>query len=321
MIEARGLTRYYGGKPGVVDVTFDTGGYGLVGLLGPNGAGKSTVMKLITTVMAPTSGNITVAGVDVVARPEEARRHIGYMPEVPPLYPDMTVYSYLVFVARIRGTKRSSESSHVGEIMERTGVANMKDRLLKNLSKGYRQRVGLAQALIGYPEILVLDEPTAGLDPQQIASVRSLLTDLSESHSIILSSHILSEISMVCGKVIIIDRGRVAAVETLNTLSGDKCDVILVLKADRETARACILETAGVLSAEPRPFGDSRDGDARYSGFSVSCEDEEAREALFYALAASRVTVLEMTPSRRTLEQIFLRVTAGAEEGETESCK
>jgi ABC-2 type transport system ATP-binding protein len=318
MIEVRGLTRYYGAKPGVAGVTFDTGGYGLVGLLGPNGAGKSTIMKLITTVIAPTSGSITVAGVDAVAHPGEACRHIGYMPEVPPLYPDMTVYSYLVFVARIRGTARSSESSHIGEIMEKTGVAKMKDRLLKNLSKGYRQRVGLAQALMGYPEILVLDEPTAGLDPQQIASVRSLLTDLSKDHSIILSSHILPEISMVCGKVIIIHRGRVAAVETVNDMPRDKDGVILAVKADRETARARILETAGVLSAEPMPFGGDRDGDARYSKFKVTCEDEEAREALFYALAASRVTVLEMTPSRRTLEQVFLQVTAGAEEGEDE---
>jgi ABC-2 type transport system ATP-binding protein len=318
MIEVRGLTRYYGTKPGVADVTFDTGGYGLVGLLGPNGAGKSTVMKLITTVIAPTSGSITVAGVDAVARPGEACRHIGYMPEVPPLYPDMTVYAYLVFVARIKGIGRSAEPSHVGGIMERTGVAKMKDRLLKNLSKGYRQRVGLAQALIGYPEILVLDEPTAGLDPQQIASVRSLLKELSKDHSIILSSHILSEISMVCEKVIIIDRGRVAAADTVDGMSSDTGGVMLVVKADRETARARILETDGVLSAEPSPFGDRRDGDARYSRFRVSCEGEEAREALFYALASSRVTVLEMTPALRTLEQVFLQVTAGADEGKNE---
>jgi ABC-2 type transport system ATP-binding protein len=241
------------------------------------------------------------------------------MPEVPPLYPDMTVYSYLVFVARIRGTGRSSEASHLGEIMEKTGVAKMKDRLLKNLSKGYRQRVGLAQALIGYPEILVLDEPTAGLDPQQIASVRSLLTDLSKGHSIILSSHILSEISMVCEKVIIIDRGRVAAVDTVNGMSGGTSAVMLVVKADGETARGHILETAGVLSAEPVSFGDGRDGDARYSRFKVSCKDEETRAALFYALASSRVTVLEMTPALRTLEQVFLQVTAGTEEGESEA--
>jgi ABC-2 type transport system ATP-binding protein len=314
MLETRGLTRSYGEKPGVVDVSFDTGGYRLVGLLGPNGAGKSTIMKLITTVMAPTSGSITIAGVDAVSHPGEACRHIGYMPEIPPLYPDMTVSSYLAFVARIRGVNRSSESSHIGEVMERTGVAGMKGRLLKNLSKGYRQRVGLAQALIGYPEILVLDEPTAGLDPQQIAAARLLLLDLSKSHTIILSSHILSEISMVCEKVIIINNGRLSAADTIFALSRGKEDIVIVLKAEKDTARSRILETEGVTSAEPLFFGDGRDGDPRYSRFRVSCESEESREALFYALAESRMPALEMTPCRRTLEQVFLEITAGGSE-------
>ena len=215
MIEVKNLTKYYGSKMGVEDVSFTIQKGEIVGLLGPNGAGKSTIMKMINGYFPPTSGTILVDGHNVVEEPREDAACIGFLPEIPPLYVEMVVEDYLMFIAQIRGVPRAERKEHIGHVMELASISHVRDRLIKNLSKGYRQRVGLAQALVNLPEVLMLDEPTVGLDPKQITEVRDLIKELSKEHTVILSSHILSEINAICEKVIIINRGRLVTVDTV----------------------------------------------------------------------------------------------------------
>ena len=215
MIHAENLTKLYGNKFGIKDVSFRVNKGTVAGLLGPNGAGKSTIMKLLTGYIAPDTGAITIDGVDVIVNYRVAAEKTGYAPEIPPLFPEMTVEGYLFFVADIKGIKKSDRINHVSAIMEMVRVADLRGRLLKNLSKGYKQRVGIAQALIGFPPVLILDEPTAGLDPSQTSQLRELFRSLAGKHTIILSSHILSEISNLCDEIIIINNGKIAIQESL----------------------------------------------------------------------------------------------------------
>src|SRR6185503_13375320 len=219
VIEVQHLTKRYGRVTAVHDVSFRVERGEILGFLGPNGAGKTTTMRILTGYMPATEGKAIVAGFDVFDQPIEAKRRTGYLPETPPLYPDMTVIEYLGFVARIKGVPPGERRQRVQQVMERTRVADMANRLCAKLSKGYRQRVGLAQALIHNPDVLILDEPTAGLDPKQIIETRELIKDLAGDHTVILSTHILPEVSQTCERVVIINAGRVVAIDTPDNLT------------------------------------------------------------------------------------------------------
>ena len=218
IIEVRNVSRYYGNKAGVEDVSFSVREGDVVGLLGANGAGKSTLMKMLTGYHMPTAGEIYIDGIDLLQEPGKALQKIGFMPEIPPLYPEMTVEEALSFVASIRGCDKSGIKEEVRSVSETAGITAVSDRLIRNLSKGYRQRVGLAQALIGSPPILIMDEPTAGLDPGQMAEFRSLVSELSGRHTILISSHILSEIHQICHSLMILNQGKLVAYDTLENL-------------------------------------------------------------------------------------------------------
>lgn len=222
MIEAVGLSKSYGDYQAVSDVSFSAAKGEVVGFLGPNGAGKTTTMRMLVTYLPPTSGTATIAGFDINTQADEVRRRIGYLPENPPLYGEMTVREYLRFIAEIRGVPRAKMTARIGEVMEQCLVDDVQNKLCQHLSRGYRQRVGLAQAIIHDPEVIILDEPTSGLDPKQIIKVRELIKSLGEKHTVLLSTHILPEVSMVCSKVVIVNRGRVVVESALADLARDK---------------------------------------------------------------------------------------------------
>lgn len=222
MIEVKGLTKRYGPIEALNDISFGVEKGEIVGFLGPNGAGKTTMMRILTGFVPATRGTAVVAGFDVHEKPLEVKRLVGYLPENVPLYPEMLVRSYLRYVAEIKGLSRSSAKSEMGRVMERCGVASIADRTIRHISKGYRQRVGLAQALIGNPPVLILDEPTVGLDPKQIISIRQTIKELADEHTVLLSTHILPEVAMICGRVIILNQGRIVAQEAMADLAGDR---------------------------------------------------------------------------------------------------
>ena len=307
MIQVKHLTKRYGPVTAVDDVSFNVERGEILGFLGPNGAGKTTTMRVLTGYMPPSDGTAIVAGYDVLEQPIEAKRRIGYLPETPPLYPDMTVREYLRFVARIKGVPRRDIKARVGEIMQKTHVADMADRHCGKLSKGYRQRVGIAQALIHNPDVLVLDEPTAGLDPKQIIETRQLIKGLAGDHTIILSTHILPEVGQTCQRVVIINKGKVVAVDTPDNLTARlRGSETMYLQVDAPGANA-----ADVLGRVP---GVTRvaiaDTKQQVIGFEV---DSEAGHDVRRELAASVVGhgwgLLEMRPLRMSLEEIFLHVT------------
>ena len=214
MIEVENLTKKYGSHVAVDNLSFRVERGMIYGFLGPNGAGKSTTMNMMTGYIAATSGTVKINGYDILKNPEQAKKSIGYLPELPPVYPDMTVYEYLRFVAELKKVKKNERQAQIEDVMKQTQIEDVKGRLIKNLSKGYKQRVGLAQAIIGYPEVIILDEPTVGLDPKQIIEIRELIRELAKKHTIILSSHILSEVSAVCDHIMIISKGKLVASDT-----------------------------------------------------------------------------------------------------------
>jgi ABC-2 type transport system ATP-binding protein len=222
MIEVIGISKSYGDYVAVGDVTFSAKHGEVVGFLGPNGAGKTTTIRMLATFLPPTSGSAKIAGYDILTQADDVRRSIGYLPENPPLYGDMTVKEYLNFVGQIKGVPRTKLSSRVSEVIEKCFIGDVKNKLCQHLSRGYRQRVGLAQAIIHEPQVIILDEPTSGLDPKQIIEIRQLIKSLGESHTVILSTHILPEVSMVCSKVVIINKGRVVVESDMTSLAKDK---------------------------------------------------------------------------------------------------
>jgi ABC-2 type transport system ATP-binding protein len=222
MIEVEKLSKLYGDYTAVADVSFSASKGEIVGFLGPNGAGKTTTIRMLATYLPPSSGTARIAGYDIVSQSDEVRRRIGYLPENPPLYGEMTVEEYLRFVADIKGVPRASRTARVGEVLERCFIADVRKKLCQHLSRGYRQRVGLAQAIIHEPEVIILDEPTSGLDPKQIIQIRELIKSLGTSHTVLLSTHILPEVSMVCSKVVIVSRGRIVRESSLVDLTRDK---------------------------------------------------------------------------------------------------
>jgi ABC-2 type transport system ATP-binding protein len=313
MIEVQGLTKRYGPVTAVSDVTFRAEAGEILGFLGPNGAGKTTTMRIITGYMPASEGRVAVAGYDVFDKPIDAKRRTGYLPETPPLYPDMTVREYLNFVARIKGVPRREITSRVDEVMRKTWVTDMASRHCVKLSKGYRQRVGLAQAILHNPEVLVLDEPTAGLDPKQIIETRQLIRELGGSHTIVLSTHILPEVSQTCQRVVIISKGRVVAVDTPDNLT-----------ARLQGSQTMFLQVAGpaadvqtTLSALP---GVTRVAAATGRDGTVDVEvDGEAgldvRRDLAAAVVGRGWGLLELRPMRLSLEDIFLSLTTEEQEG------
>jgi ABC-2 type transport system ATP-binding protein len=317
VIEVQHLTKRYGPTTAVSDVSFRVERGEILGFLGPNGAGKTTTMRVITGYMPPSEGSAIVAGYDVSRQPIEAKRRTGYLPETPPLYPDMTVRDYLAFVAAIKGVPRRERQSRVHAVMGRTGVADMANRHCSKLSKGYRQRVGLAQALLHNPEVLILDEPTAGLDPKHIIETRQLIKDLGGDHTVILSTHILPEVSQTCQRVVIINRGRVVAVDTPDNLTARlRGEETMFVQVDTQgaDARAALEAIPGVTNVSP---SDVR-GDL--SSFEVNSETgRDIRRELASTIVGHGWGLLELRPLRMSLEEIFLRLTTEEPDAEAAS--
>ncbi len=311
MIEVQHLTKRYGPVTAVDDISFTVERGEILGFLGPNGAGKTTTMRVLTGYMPPTGGKAIVAGYDVLEQPLEAKRRTGYLPETPPLYPDMTVHEYLTFVAKIKGVARAERKARVEEMMRKVHVLDMANRSCSKLSKGYRQRVGLAQALMHNPDVLILDEPTAGLDPKQIIETRQLIRGLAGDHTIILSTHILPEVSQTCQRVVIINRGRVVAVDTPDNLTSRlRGSETMYLQVDAAGADA-----ATVLQ---RITGVTRvtvaDTKQQVVGYEVDSEaGRDVRRELAAAVVSRGWGLLEMRAMRMSLEEIFLHVTTEEE--------
>ena len=306
MIEVQHLTKRYGPTTAVNDISFRVEPGEILGFLGPNGAGKTTTMRVITGYMPPSEGNAILAGYDVSTHPIEAKRRTGYLPETPPLYPEMTVRDYLAFVAAIKGVPRRERKSRVQAAMGRTAVADMADRHCSKLSKGYKQRVGLAQALLHNPEVLILDEPTAGLDVKQRSETRQLIKDLGGDHTVILSSHILSEVSQTCQRVVIINKGRVVAVDTPDNLTSRlRGEETMFLQVDTRGAdvKPVLEAIPGVMHVSPSEV----QGDL--ISFEIGSETgRDVRRELASAIVGRGWGLLEMRPLRMSLEQIFLEL-------------
>ena len=307
MIEVKNLVKRYGDFTAVRGVSFSVRDGVICGFLGPNGAGKSTTMNIIAGTLAATEGEVVVNGYDVYEDPIGAKSSIGYLPEQPPLYPDMTAGEYLAFVGEARGLSGDKLWEAVDRAVERTGLGEYADRMIRNLSKGYRQRVGIAQAILTDPEIVILDEPTVGLDPRQIIEIRSLIRELGRDHTVILSSHILGEIAEVCDEVIIIAHGEIAAADTLENLVNryeGKNIVDLTVRGDAETVRRIVDSVPGVTDAEieAKSAGIVR---ARLS----ADRGTDVRETVFFRFADARIPILSMSYEETTLEKVFLELT------------
>jgi ABC-2 type transport system ATP-binding protein len=306
VIEVQHLTKRYGRVTAVNDVTFRVERGEILGVLGPNGAGKTTTMRILTGFMPATEGKAVVAGFDVFDQPLEAKRRTGYLPETPPLYPDMTVREYLEFVAKIKGVLSADRRQRVQTVMERVRIADMANRLCSKLSKGYKQRVGLGQAIIHNPDVLILDEPTAGLDPKQIIETRALIKELAGTHTIILSTHILPEVSQTCQRVVIINRGHVVAVDTPDNLTARlRGSETLYVQVDANGDAPGIL---GRVSGVTRVTESDRRGNL--VGYEVESEQgHDVRRDLARTVVDSGWGLMELRPMRMSLEEIFLSLT------------
>jgi len=306
-VEVRNLTKQYDRHLAVDNISFSIETGKIYGFLGPNGAGKSTTMNMIAGCLAPTSGQVLIAGYDLHEEPREAKRHIGYLPEMPPLYQDMTPKEFLSFVCEIKHIPKAERADVIADVMQRTGITDVSGRLIRQLSKGYKQRVGIAQALVGYPEFIMLDEPTVGLDPLQIIEIRKLIRELGEKHTVLLSSHILSEVSEICDEVIILSKGKLVArdtTENLGALPGGS-RLFMLVEGDEADVRA-VLEDVGASGIVITPAGEGR--------VEVEAEVEEnAKDRIFYAFAEAKLPIREMRTEKMSLEEIFLRYTSSGE--------
>ena len=295
MIEVTNLTKKYGDHIAVDHLSFRVEKGQIYGFLGPNGAGKSTTMNIITGYLAATEGTVTIDGKDIQKDPEEAKRSIGYLPELPPLYVDMTVREYLEFVAELKKVPKKERKQQIDEVMEMTQITDMQQRLIKNLSKGYRQRVGLAQAILGYPEVIILDEPTVGLDPKQIIEIRDLIRKLGENHTVILSSHILSEVSAVCDHIMIIAHGKLVASdspENLQKLMSGSMELNLEVKGSAAAVKSALQEISQIDRIE-----ENTEASKNVAKLKVISKEN------------AKLPILEMTHAEKSLEDIFLELT------------
>ncbi len=312
MIEVKNLTRYYGQKPAIQNVTFNVEKGEVLGFLGPNAAGKTTTMRILTCYMPATDGTAKVAGFDVFEQSMEVRRRIGYLPENPPLYPEMTVESYLKFVGKIKGVDSRDLKRRVEEVMDKTNIANVRKSIIGKLSKGYRQRVGLAQALVHDPEVLILDEPTVGLDPKQIIDVRQLIKSLGGEHTIILSTHILPEVSQTCTRVVIINEGHVVAEDTPDNLTRrlqGKEKIYLEVEGPADAVETQ-LKNLPVVSTVQR----DKEKDGRIAFVVESVPNENIRKELAKTIVQNGWGLFELRPVGMSLEEVFLRLTTKEEE-------
>lgn len=314
MIEITHLTKKYGDHVAVDDLTFQVKKGQIYGFLGPNGAGKSTTMNMITGYIGATDGDIRISGFDIFEEPEFAKKCIGYLPEQPPLYMDMTPFEYLKFVAELKKIDKHNRVEMIEEIMDRTKIYDVKDRLIKNLSKGYRQRVGIAQALLGYPELIILDEPTVGLDPKQIIEIRDLIKEIGQKHTVILSSHILSEVSAICDYVLIINKGKLVASDTPENLTKHlkgTTTVSMTVLGEKKVIENVIKEQKQVESYEIKASA------TEAGAFDVELHSEESvdlRGTLFTAFANVQCPILKMQTATMSLEDAFLELTGIEEE-------
>ncbi len=316
MIEVSNLVKKYGDHTAVDHLSFQIEKGKIYGFLGPNGAGKSTTMNMITGYIASTEGKVMIDGHDILEEPEAAKKCIGYLPEMPPLYFDMTVLEYMKFAADLKKIPRNQKDKQIKEVMDMVKITDMKDRLIKNLSKGYRQRVGLAQAILGYPEVIILDEPTVGLDPKQIIEIRDLIKSLKQKHTVILSSHILSEVRAVCDYVLIISHGKLVASDTpdnLERLAAGSNSFLMKVKGEKDTIRKDLETIEGVTGVEM-----SYDSDEELWKTKVSIQENvDIREKVFYAMAKANCPIYEMQVKRVSLEDVFLELTEGEKKKST----
>lgn len=307
MIEVKDLVKKYGSHLAVDHLSFTLESGKIYGFLGPNGAGKSTTMNIMTGYLGATQGSVLIDGHDILKEPEEAKKHIGYLPELPPLYMDMTVQEYLEFAAELKKLPKEKRESDISEVMKLTRLQDVSGRLIKNLSKGYKQRVGLAQAILGFPEIIILDEPTVGLDPKQIIEIRELIRTLSKKHTVILSSHILAEVREVCDYILIISKGKLVASDTpenLELLRNGVSSLELEVKAAPETARAILSTIDDINTMEMHIENENLTR--------VKLETKngaDIREVVFYAFAEEKCPLLEMKTAKASLEDIFMELT------------
>lgn len=309
MIKVEHVTKRYGKKYAVDDVTFQVEQGEVVGFLGRNGAGKTTTMNILTGYISSTSGTASVDGYDILRDPIEVKRRIGYLPEQPPIYLDMTVDEYLRFCCDLKGVSRKSRKAHLEDVCNLTGISHMRARLIKNLSKGYKQRVGVAQALIGNPQVLILDEPTVGLDPRQIIEIRQLIKDLGKKHTVILSSHILSEVQDVCERVVIIDQGKIVAQDSLDNLARNVNEIsrmsLRIQDADN-TVRKALRDLHGITYADS--LGQREPNTLDYM---IEVEQGvDVRADIFRTMARLNKPILMMRPMDVSLEDIFLQLTS-----------
>ncbi len=307
MIEVKNITKKYGSFVAVDNINFEVNDNEIVGFLGPNGAGKSTTMNMITGYIEPSKGKIIVNGYDISKSPLKAKSQIGYMPESVPLYNDLTVNDFVSYMANLKGVKRKSIKQEVDKVLADTDLTNVKNKLIKNISRGYKQRVGLAGALVGNPKILILDEPTVGLDPKQITEIRDLIKKLGKNHTVILSSHILSEVSQICEKVIIINHGKIVAVDTPQNLENktQNDNTIMVTVEDKNDKMKTVSKK--LKNATSIKFiKQFSDGSSQYL---ISAKaDTDIRKEIFNVFAKEDITVLELKKSENTLEDAFLKI-------------
>ena len=307
MIVVKDLVKNYGKFQAVKGINLHVEEGKIVGLLGPNGAGKSTTMNIITGYISATSGSVQVAGYDIMSQPKEAKKQIGYLPEIPPLYMDMTVLSYLKFVAEIKGLKKKERLAEVKRVMGATKITDRAQRMISKLSKGYRQRVGIAASLIGNPPILILDEPTVGLDPSQIIEIRDLIKDLAKQHTVILSSHILAEVSAVCDEIIIINNGCVVAEDTPENLSkkySNQSHVYMEIKGEKEQISAVLNQVSYIDSYQFTEFKD----EVWSINLTLNTEEDKDDE-LFFVFAEKKIPVRKVYHESLSLEEVFLKIT------------
>lgn len=309
MIEVRNLTKHYGDKKAVNDISFTIEDGEILGFLGPNGAGKSTTMNMLTGYISSTSGTVLINGIDILDDPIKAKSNIGYLPEIPPLYIDMTVKAYLNFIFDLKKCKLPRKE-HLSNICELCKITDVKDRIIKHLSKGYKQRVGMAQALIGNPPVLVLDEPTVGLDPKQIIEIRNLIKKLGRTHTVILSSHILSEIQAVCDRVIIINKGEIAADDTADSLSKKiSADHRLIVRIEGKKDE--ILYELRKIPGMKYVRADMEREPGVYEYEMEAEEDKDLRREINKIVQEHGWPILQMKSSELTLEDVFLKITMG----------
>ncbi len=317
LIEVKHLTKRYGNHTAVSDLSFTITPGKIYGFLGPNGAGKSTTMNIITGCLAATEGDVKIGGFDIFEQPKQAKRLVGYLPEMPPLYMDQTVLEYLHFVAKAKGLKKQEMASEIEKVVQETRIEDVANKLIKHLSKGYRQRVGIAQALLGNPEIIILDEPTVGLDPAQIIEIRDLIKKLGESHTVILSSHILSEVQAICDEALIIHKGKLRAFDTLENLNrtlSAGCTIALRSETDAAELQQLLEPVEQITSIEVK-----EETEQTCAAVLTVAEDDlqTACRSVFLAFANAGRVLLQLNPVKATLEDIFMEITSDRDEEAT----